>query len=323
MEILAMSLFFSENEIKPQSAPSFNFVPEPHTAEVTPQSNPLFDVIPETHELNVESIPTFDSELPTNHQSEHQSVSDDKLNVEPIPRFDSEVPTNHQSEHQSVSVHHGIPTPVFPKAPEINILPFDQLPQGQEFETYLRGLFNEFMQKYNRHYIDEATEKEYRFGVFTENFHTMHEHALADTLACQYSVTEFSDLTKSEFERITGFDTSIALNFTGILTEDISDSSEGAENSGHSGSSESSGHSGSSGSLEGSGSSGSSESSGSSGSSGSSASSVSSKSFDATASGEIPEKYDQRDENLVTRIKFQGNFKRHFERRGSDFYLRY
>lgn len=150
-----------------------------------------------------------------------------------------------------------------PPKPELNVLPEEQLPQGEALESYLRDLFHDFMVKYDREYIAEPSEMAYRFEVFKENFHTMHEHSRTDRLACEYSVTEFADLTNTEFNRILGFDSSL-LNTTNIEQAVIS--SDGLDEQGRSAN------------LGG-----------------------------GTNGTEAPEHYDQRDENLVTRIKFQGD----------------
>lgn len=144
---------------------------------------------------------------------------------------------------------YGVPRPIIPPAPELNVLPYDQLPQGPAFDSYLRGLFNDFMVKYNRAYIDVPGEREYRYSVFNDNFQEMHQHSATDYVACQYSVTEFSDLTNDEFSRILGFDIDGA---KGLNVTDADTSNK-------------------------------------------------------TLSGDIPEKYDQRDEKLVTRVKLQGD----------------
>jgi len=148
------------------------------------------------------------------------------------------------------------PKPLPPK-PELNVLPFDQLPQGEALESYLSDLFHKFMIKYDREYIDEPNEMSYRYNVFKENFHTMHEHSKTDRLACDYSVIEFADLTNSEFERILGFDTSL-FNATDVEDAEIPPDGQGRSAGGEDG-------------------------------------------------VDLPEHYDQRDENLVTRVKFQGD----------------
>lgn len=102
------------------------------------------------------------------------------------------------------------------------------------------------MSAYKRQYIDEPHEREHRLNVFKENFLAMNEFSRADNLAVQYSVTEFSDLTESEFGRIMGYK-GFNLNATDAVDAEI------------------------------------------------------------PKSGDLPEKYDQRDENLVTRVKLQGD----------------
>lgn len=103
----------------------------------------------------------------------------------------------------------GIPNPVPIPPPEIHLLPYEQLPQDPvQYESYLRQVFNEFMVKYKRDYINVPGEREYRFSLFADNYHTMNEHAVSDRMAAHYSVTEFSDFTDGEFSRIMGFDSS-------------------------------------------------------------------------------------------------------------------
>lgn len=159
----------------------------------------------------------------------------------PTPKYDPLIDVR-----QEAPVRFGVPKPVFTKPAELNVLPVDQLPQGSAFDAYVGQLFNDFMVAYKRQYINEPHEQEYRLGVFKENFLAMNEHSRTDRMACQYSVTEFSDLTESEFGRIKGYK-GFELNTTDIVDADI------------------------------------------------------------PKSGDLPEKYDQRDENLVTRVKLQGD----------------
>lgn len=77
---------------------------------------------------------------------------------------------------------YGIPKPIKPTPPEIHLLPYDQLPKDpQSYEAYLRNVFNEFMEKYQRAYINVPGEREYRFGVFAENYHAMNEFAVSSS----------------------------------------------------------------------------------------------------------------------------------------------
>lgn len=105
----------------------------------------------------------------------------------------------------------GVPKPIFPPKPELNVLvePYDKLPQGAAYDTYVNNLFHDFMVKFDRKYIDEPNEMAYRLNVFKENFKKLQEYSKADTFGVQYSVTELSDLTQSEFSRILGYDTSL------------------------------------------------------------------------------------------------------------------
>lgn len=163
---------------------------------------------------------------------------------EPAPALKAERPQYYQQE--SHEKPYGIPRPAIPPAPELNILPYDQLPQGAELQNYLYGVFNDFMVKYQREYIDVPGEREYRFGVFQDSFFEMNDNARTDPNG-KYSVTEFSDLTSDEFGRILGFvgtDESFA-NLTVANT--------------------------------------------------------------TIASGDVPEDYDERDDNLVTRVRLQGD----------------
>lgn len=166
----------------------------------------------------------------------------------PVATFNDKPPRPVYPE-QPRQQQHGIPKPIIPPAPELHELPYDQIPQGPALDSYLRQLFEEFMIKYNRDYIDVPGEREYRFGVFTENFHTMHEYSLADNLSSQYAITEFADLTNDEFSHILGFDTKAAQGLNGTEADT---------------------------SMKG-------------------------------ITGQMPEKYDERDENYVTRVKLQGD----------------
>lgn len=101
---------------------------------------------------------------------------------------------------------YGIPKPAETSAPEIQLLPYDQLPkEPKAYQAYLHNVFDEFMVKFKRAYIDVPGEREYRFGVFAENYEAMNEFAANDRTA-KYSVTEFSDLDETEYGRIMGFD---------------------------------------------------------------------------------------------------------------------
>lgn len=159
----------------------------------------------------------------------------------PPPKYDPQIDVR-----QERPAKYGVPKPVFTKPPELNILPVDQLPQGAALDAYVGEVFNDFMSAYKRQYIDEPHEKEYRLNVFKENFLAMSEHSRSDRMACEYSVTEFSDLTESEFGRVKGYK-GFNLNATDAVDAEI------------------------------------------------------------PQSGDLPEKYDQRDENLVTRVKLQGD----------------
>lgn len=92
--------------------------------------------------------------------------------------------------------------------------------ESHAYESYLRGVFDEFMKKYRRAYINVPGEREYRFSVFADNYHTMNVYAVSDHSA-HYSVTEFSDLTDGEYSRIMGSDTNL-LKGVKIPEEDTS-----------------------------------------------------------------------------------------------------
>lgn len=158
------------------------------------------------------------------------------------------VPTPEQPVYNQLEQHekqNGIPRAVLPPPPQLNIV-HEYVPQETEnFNNYLHSLFADFMEKYQRQYVNIPGEKEYRYGVFKNNYIEMYEHAITDQVA-KYSVTEFSDLTADEFSRILGYIPNVE-NF-GNLTE-----------------------------------------------------------ANVTLSGDIPEKYDERDENLVTRVRLQGD----------------
>lgn len=146
---------------------------------------------------------------------------------------------------------HGIPHPVAPTPPEIHLLPYEQLPKDSKaYEAYLRKVFEEYMKKYKRDYINVPGEREYRFSVFADNYHAMNEFAVSDKMSAKYSVTEFSDLNDDEYGRIMGFDPEL-LKGVKIPEEDTN------------------------------------------------------KTLSNT--GEIPEHYDEREENYVTRVKLQGD----------------
>lgn len=217
---------------QPQSPPKFEFKPPPPAPvkpafEFTPPAAPVFHPQPQP-------VPVFQPQEPAKF----------------VPPFDVRRDEPVQHVHHDFPIKNGVPKPLFPPPPELNVLSYDQVPpEGPQLQQYLHGLFDDFMVKYNRQYIDEPQEQEYRFNVFTNNFHLMHEHSRTDRLACQYSVTEFSDLTQDEFSRIMGFQTGAdGLNGTDVSNADI-----------------------------------------------------------PQTIGDLPEKYDQRDENIVTRVKFQGD----------------
>lgn len=104
------------------------------------------------------------------------------------------------------------------------------------------------MVKYKRDYINVPGEREYRFSLFADNYHSMNEFAVSDTKSAKYSVTEFSDLDDKEFSRIMGFDPNLLKG----LKVDEEDTNK-------------------------------------------------------TLSKEIPEHYDEREKNYVTRVKLQGD----------------
>lgn len=145
----------------------------------------------------------------------------------------------------------GIPKPIPSHAPDFNLIPYEQLPKDPKaYESYLRKLFQEFMVKYKREYISVPGEREYRFSIFADNYHTMNEHAASDTKSAKYSVTEFSDLNDKEYSRIMGFDPNL---LKGVKIDE-EDTNKTMPNS-----------------------------------------------------SEIPEHYDEREKNYVTRVKLQGD----------------
>lgn len=145
----------------------------------------------------------------------------------------------------------GIPKPIAIKSPEFNLIPYEHLPKDPKaYESYLRKLFQEFMVKYKRDYINVPGEREYRFSIFADNYHTMNEYAVSDRMSAKYSVTEFSDLDDKEYGRIMGFDPNL-LKGVKIDEEDTN------------------------------------------------------KTLSNTS--EIPEHYDEREKNYVTRVKLQGD----------------
>ncbi|XP_055304743.1 uncharacterized protein LOC129569669 [Sitodiplosis mosellana] len=170
--------------------------------------------------------------------------------LSPVPSLPFNPPIQHDFPIQPTL------TPLSPK-PNFNIPPPEQLPQGPELDNYLSDLFHDFVRQYKREYISEPIEMAYRFDVFKGNFFTMQEHTKSDRSSADYSITEFADLTNTEFERVLGWDESLS-NTTGIIENaDIPSDAQGR----------------SAGGVE----------------------------------GEIPEHYDQREENLVTRVKNQGD----------------
>lgn len=262
----------------PQPPQSFNYqpqpqhVPAPFVPTQAPQHKPTFQTFPVS-----ERLPFFDFKPVAPTPASQTTPVHTAIHPQPAPA--------HQVHHDGVAHNilgkgEGVPKPVFPPSPHLNVLSFDKLPHGEQLHGYLEQLFSNFMIKYNRQYIDEPNEKAHRFAVFIENFHTMHEHAKSDNVFCEYSVTEFSDLTKDEFGRITGFDTS-ALNGTEFGNDDDFPTSAGSHSDSSFGSN-----------------------AGGSQSSGQSSSESSSSGANA---GDLPEKYDLRDENLVTRVKYQGD----------------
>jgi len=66
-----------------------------------------------------------------------------------------------------------------------------------EFE---RSLFDNFVEKYGTQY-DSDVERAHRFNVFLENLHHVEVLNLQEPTA-KYGITQFSDLSKEEFERL-------------------------------------------------------------------------------------------------------------------------
>lgn len=214
----------------------------------------LFFFIFSSHSYKTRKL--LNSTAPAHHDYQPDSGAEEQILPKPAPLFNGVKPPrpDYSLAHPPPPPKqkpYGVPKPIKLTPPEIHLLPYEQLPKDPKaYEQYLRGVFQEFMVKYKRDYINVPGEREYRFSLFADNYHAMNEFAVGDKMSAKYSVTEFSDLDDKEFSRIMGFDPNL-LKGVKIDEEDTNKT--------------------------------------------------------LPISKEIPEHYDEREENYVTRVKLQGD----------------